>query len=60
MKKKNKYYRFSKKLKAIDERVGDFENNAIPKVTLSDDCKNEVFDLDYRCTDYGNAMDFFN
>lgn len=49
---------FRNKLKALDEKVGDFEDNAIPKVTLSDD--NEVFDLDMRCTDYGEAMEFFN
>lgn len=49
-----------KRLKYLDEKVGDFEENAIPKVTLTDDCNNEVFDLDMRCTNYGEAMEFFN
>jgi len=50
----------TRKLKMIDNKVDDFEDNAIPKVTLTDDCNDEVFDLDMRCTDYGEAMDFFN
>lgn len=50
----------TRKLKMIDRKVGDFEDNAIPKVTLVDDCNDEVFDLDMRCTDYGEAMVFFN
>lgn len=47
------------RLKQLDEKVGDFEDNAIPKVTVEDE-DNEVFELDMRCTDYGEAMDFFN
>lgn len=52
---------FRKKLKEIDEKVGDFEDNAIPKVTIEKDWY-EDFDYDYdmRCTDYGDAMDFFD
>ena len=61
MKTKKAYDKaFRNRLKMLDEKVGDFENNAIPKVTLTDDCNEEVFDLDMRCTDYGEAMDFFN
>ena len=50
---------FKERLKLIDEKVGDFEDNAISKVTLVDDEDDKVFDLDMRCTDYGDAMDFF-
>ena len=50
----------SKLLEAKDNKFGDFDE--IPKVTLSEECSEseEVFDLDYRCTDYGEAMDFFS
>lgn len=40
----------------IDEKVGDFEE--IPKVTIEDE-DDEVYDLDMRCTDWGEAMEFF-
>ena len=49
-----------KRLKYIDEKISDFEDNAIPKVTLSDICDDETYDLDMRCTDYGEAMVFFD
>lgn len=41
------------------QEIEEFDEDGIPKVTLSDECKEEVFDLDYRCSDYGDAMEFF-
>lgn len=54
--KKYKHNDFAKRLQIIDEKVGDFEE--IPKVTIEDE-DDEVYDLDMRCTDWGEAMNFF-
>lgn len=54
MKKKNKLARLLEKKDSI---INDFEE--ISKVTVEDE-DDEVFDLDYRCTDYGEAMNFFD
>lgn len=54
MKKKNKLARLLKKKENI---INDF--GEIPRVIVEDE-DDEVFDLDYRCTDYGEAMNFFD
>ena len=56
-KKKRNANKFANRLRIIDDKLGDFEE--IPKVTIEDE-DDEVYDLDMRCTDYGEAMDFFN
>lgn len=48
---------FGKYLEQKDNKVGDFDE--IPKVTLTKDCEEDDYELDMRCTDYGDAMDFF-
>ncbi len=56
-KKKRNANKFANRLRIIDDKLGDFEE--IPKVTIEDE-DDEVYDLDMRCTDYGEAMVFFN
>lgn len=56
-KKKRNANKFADRLRIIDEKLGDFEDNAIPKVSIDE--YNEDYELDMRCTDYGEAMDFF-
>ena len=48
----------TKLLASKDNLVGDFDE--IKKVTLCEECNEELFDIDCRCTDYGESMDFFN
>ncbi len=51
--KKNELTRL---LEKKDSMANDF--GELPKVTVEDE-DDEVFDLDYRCSDYGEAMNFF-
>jgi len=52
MKNKNKLTRLLEKKESI---INDLED--IPRVTVEDE---EVFDIDYRCSDYDEAMSFFD
>ena len=53
---KNKNNTLSRILKKKDNQIGDFDE--IPRIMVDE--YDDLFDLDMRCTDYGDAIEFFN